>query len=130
MNCPGKAACRGCPSAGSRISDVTLLLSRFLRATSSGRNPVQAGGGPAVEAGPRPRPPAGGCRDRLDPTEPRPLLSICPPGTLDEPGQERNVVAGDCVDEALAIHWTMEGMMSRSPRQYSASTPAPGRLTR
>src|SRR6516162_7920131 len=50
MNCPGKAACSGCPSVGSRVSDVTLLLSRFLSDTCNGRKPAQAGGGPTPGA--------------------------------------------------------------------------------
>jgi DNA-binding transcriptional LysR family regulator len=49
---PGRAAVSGCPSVGSRISDVTLPLSRFVRDTRSGRNPDHAGGGPTGGASP------------------------------------------------------------------------------
>jgi hypothetical protein len=52
INCPGSATARGCSSVGSSTSEVTLALSRSLRDTRRGRNPVQAGGGPAAGVSP------------------------------------------------------------------------------
>src|SRR6266704_2934127 len=52
MNWPGRAAVRERPSVGSSISEVTVLLSRTLRDTRSGRNPGHAAGGPDAGASP------------------------------------------------------------------------------
>ena len=60
------------------MSEVTLLLSRRLSATRSGRNPAHAGGGPAAGANPGlpvVEPPLRSCSSNVSNEERQPALN-------------------------------------------------------